>query len=124
MRDILLVGTGGFLGSVFRFLLGGAVTRASGASTFPYGTLAVNLLGCLTIGVLAGLAESRSMLSSETRLFLMTGLLGGFTTFSAFAYESYFLGRQNAWPALLANIGISAVAGLGAVWLGHRLAAG
>lgn len=124
MRDILLVGTGGFLGSVFRFLLGGAVTRASGASAFPYGTMTVNVLGCLAIGMLAGLAESRSLLSPEARLFLMTGLLGGFTTFSAFAYESYFLGRQHAWSPMLANILVSVVVGLGAVWLGHRLTAG
>jgi CrcB protein len=124
LRNLMLVGGGGFLGSVARYLLTGLVTRWTAAARFPYGTLTVNVLGCLAIGVLAGLAEERHLLSSSARLFLLTGVLGGFTTFSAFAYESYFLGREHAWGSALASVAFQVLAGIGAVWIGHRLVAG
>jgi fluoride exporter len=124
LRNVLLVGSGGFLGSVARYLLTGYVTQATTAARFPYGTLVVNVVGCLVIGILAGAAEQRHLFSAESRLFLLTGLLGGFTTFSAFAYESYFLAREHAWPAAVANVGLQILLGLAAVWLGHRLVAG
>ena len=124
MRNLLLVGGGGFVGSIARYLLTGLVTQATHASRFPSGTLAVNVLGCLGIGVLAGLAEHRHLFSASTRLFLLTGLLGGFTTFSAFAYETHFLAREHAWPAALVNVGLQVFLGLAAAWLGHRLVAG
>ncbi len=122
MRNLLLVGVGGFLGSAARYLLTGLATQLSGAARFPYGTLLVNVLGCLGIGVLAGLAEHRHLFTAATRLFLLTGVLGGFTTFSAFAYESHFLGREQLWPAMLLNIALQVGLGLAAVWVGHRLA--
>ncbi|NOT07309.1 MAG: fluoride efflux transporter CrcB [Gemmatimonadales bacterium] len=122
MRNLLLVGAGGFLGSVARYLLGGAVTQATAASRVPFGTMAVNLLGCLSIGLLAGLAEQRHLFSASTRLFLLTGVLGGFTTYSAFAYETYFLGREQLFGAALWNVAIQVLAGVGAVWLGHLIA--
>ena len=124
MRNFLLVGGGGFLGSVARYVLTGYVTQATVAARFPYGTLVVNVVGCLVMGILAGVAEQRHLFSAESRLFLLTGLLGGFTTFSAFAYESYFLAREQAWPAAVANVGLQILLGLTAVWLGHRLVAG
>lgn len=124
MRNFLLVGTGGFLGSVARFYLSAWLTRASGAARFPFGTLGVNVLGCLAIGILAGLAEQRDFFAPPTRHFLLTGILGGFTTYSAFAYETYFLGREQLWSATLASIGLHVVLGLGAVWLGHQIVAG
>jgi fluoride exporter len=124
MRNLFLVGTGGFLGSAARYLLSGLVTQASGAARFPLGTLVVNLLGCLAIGLLAGMAEHRHAFSAATRLFLFTGILGGFTTFSAFAFETYFLGREQAWGAGLANIGLQVVLGLAAVWVGHQVVSG
>lgn len=124
MRDFLLVGVGGFLGSVSRYYLGGFVLHLTAASRFPWGTLAVNTLGCLVIGLLAGAAEYRHVLSAGARLFLFTGVLGGFTTFSAFGYETYFLGREHSWPLALLNIGLHLALALPAVWLGHRLAAG
>lgn len=121
MRNLLLVGCGGFLGSVARYYLTRVVTQGTHASRFPYGTLAVNVLGCLAIGVLAGLAEHRNLFSPATRLFLLTGLLGGFTTFSAFAFETWFLGREHAWAAGVANVGLQVMLGLAAVWAGHEL---
>ena len=124
MQNILLVGAGGFLGSAARYLLTGAVTQMTGAARFPAGTLVVNALGCLAIGLLSGVAETRHILTPAARLFLFTGLLGGFTTFSAFAYESYFLGREQLWPAVGLNVAGQVLLGLAAVWAGHRLVIG
>ena len=85
---VLLVGIGGFIGSVLRYWLSGGIQSAAPRSSFPYGTPAVNLLGCLAIGILAELAESRGFLRPDTRAFLFVGVLGGFTTLSAFANVS------------------------------------
>ncbi|HEX2449894.1 MAG TPA: fluoride efflux transporter CrcB [Gemmatimonadales bacterium] len=120
MRDALMVGAGGFIGSIARYYLSGAVLHASGAARFPWGTLAVNTLGCLVIGILGGLAEHFHLFSPATRLLLFTGVLGGFTTYSAFAFETHFLVREHLWQAAAANLGLHMVLGLGAVWLGHR----
>lgn len=122
MRNLLLVGGGGFLGSVARYYLSGWATQGSHASRFPLGTLVVNVLGCLLIGLLAGLAEHAHLLSAPIRLFLLTGFIGGFTTYSAFAYETYFLGREHLMGAAFANIALQLFLGLGAVLLGSRIA--
>ena len=122
MRELFLVGTGGFIGSVARYLLSGAVTNATTASRFPFGTLAVNTVGCLVIGALAGVSENTGAFSANTRLLLFTGVLGGFTTFSALAFETWFLGRDNAWSFALVNIVAQVVLGLGAVVIGHQAA--
>jgi CrcB protein len=120
VRDLLLVGSGGFVGSVARYYLSGLVLHASGAARFPWGTLAVNAVGCLTIGALAALAEHLHLFTPAARLLLFTGLLGGFTTYSAFAYETYFLAREQLWTAAAANVTLHLVLGLCGVWLGHR----
>jgi len=122
LRNVLLVGGGGFLGSVGRYLVTGWATQLSHAGRFPLGTLVVNVTGCLLMGLLAGLAEHAHLLTAPARLFLLTGLLGGFTTYSAFAYETYFLGREHLLGAALGNIALQLVLGLGAVLLGARLA--
>lgn len=121
MRNLLLVGAGGFLGSVVRYKMSGLVLHASGAARFPLATLVVNVTGCLLIGLLAGLAESANTLSPAARLFLLTGFLGGYTTFSAFAYETYALGREQAFASAALNIGAQVALGLLAVLAGHRL---
>ena len=120
MRELLLVGSGGFIGSVARFLLSGAVTQVTTASRFPFGTLVVNALGCLAIGILSGIAEQTGAFSPNTRLLLFTGVLGGFTTFSAFAYETLFLGREHAWSLALVNVVAQVALGLAALFIGHQ----
>lgn len=124
MREALYVGAGGFLGAVGRYYLGGLLTQLSAASRFPAGTFTVNLLGCLAIGVLGGAVESRHLLSPDARLFLFTGVLGGFTTYSAFAFETYFLMREHAWKYAFANVVLQVLLCLAAVALGFRLAHG
>ena len=122
MKNLLLVGAGGFLGSVLRYVAGGAVQAAARHVHFPWGTLAVNAAGCLLIGLLGGLAETRHVLSPEQRLFLITGFLGGFTTFSAYGFETYYLVRVGE-PGLAAANALGQVAlGLACVWAGHALA--
>ena len=78
---LCVVGLGGFVGAVCRYLISGWVQDRSGSIAFPFGTMTVNLLGCLLIGVLTFLVETRSFFSVETRTFLLIGLLGSFTTF-------------------------------------------
>lgn len=122
MSKLLLVGCGGFVGSVLRYLVSGWVHRLVERPGFPWGTLVVNLLGCFAIGVLSGLAESRQVLSAEARLFLLIGLLGGFTTFSTFGYETTALLAESQRLAALANVAAQVVLGIAAVYAGHRLA--
>lgn len=121
MTNILLVGFGGFIGSVLRYLASGYVQQASKSVDFPYGTLAVNVMGCFAIGFLAQLAESRGVLASESRLFVFVGILGGFTTFSSFGNETLNLARDSQMVNALANIGMNVVIGLLAVWLGRTV---
>lgn len=120
MNSVLLVGIGGFIGSVMRYLLGGYVQQSS-KSVFPYGTLAVNVIGCFVIGFLAQLAENRGAFSSETRAFLLIGILGGFTTFSSFGNETINLARDGQTLGAAANVGLNVILGLFAVWLGRTV---
>lgn len=121
MTNILLVGIGGFIGSVLRYTASGYVQQATKSVGFPYGTLAVNVIGCFIIGFLAQLAEARGVLSSESRLFVFVGILGGFTTFSSFGNETLNLARDSQMMSALANIGANVVIGLFAVWLGRTV---
>jgi len=114
-----LVGSGGFLGALARYGLSGLVHRQFPLATFPYGTLVVNLSGCLAIGVLAGFAESRQLFGPEFRIFALIGLLGGFTTFSTFGYETFAMIRDAEYVHAAANIGVQVIAGLALVWLGY-----
>lgn len=117
------VGSGGFIGALARYGFSGLVHRQLPLAIFPYGTLLVNLLGCLLIGVLAGLAESRQLFGPQFRLFVMIGILGGFTTFSTFGFETLAMLRHADYLRAGANVGISVVAGVALVWLGYQLAA-
>lgn len=117
--QLLLVGAGGFVGSVLRFAIGGAVQRAA-PSLFPYGVLAVNVIGCLLIGAIGGLAESRDLVGAELRLFVVVGLLGGFTTYSAFAYDGVAMLRDQAFGDALATVTLHLFVGFAAVWIGYR----
>jgi len=121
MTKLILVGTGGFLGSVSRYLLSGLTHRLVGRADFPYGTLAVNVIGCLMIGLLSGLAENRQLFTPELRLLVFIGFLGGFTTFSTFGYEVVSFARDGQLIASLGNLMLHLVLGLGAVWTGLAL---
>lgn len=121
MTNILLVGIGGFIGSVLRYTASGYVQQATKSVGFPYGTLAVNVIGCFIIGFLAQLAEARGVFTSESRLFVFVGILGGFTTFSSFGNETLNLARDSQMMSALANIGANVVIGLFAVWLGRTV---
>jgi len=117
------VGTGGFIGALARYGLGGFVHRQFPYTTFPIGTLTVNLAGCLLIGILAGLAEPRQLFGPEARAFVLIGILGGFTTFSTSGFETFALLRDGEYLRAAANIGFNGVFGLILVWLGYNLVA-
>ena len=122
MFNILLVGIGGFIGSVSRYLLGGYVQQASKSVDFPYGTLTVNLLGCFVIGFLSQLAEARGVFTAQTRALVFVGVLGGFTTFSSFGNETLNLARDGQMVGALGNIGANVILGLAMVWVGRTVA--
>jgi CrcB protein len=109
------------VGASLRFLMSGLVQRLDPMGTFPYGTMSVNVIGCFVIGVLGGLAESRQALGPNVRLFVILGVLGGFTTFSTFAFESLNLLRDGESFRAGANIIGSVVACLVSVWLGYTI---
>ena len=123
MKDILLVGIGGFIGSVARYKLGGLVLHLAAQQRFPYSTFAVNVLGCLVMGLLAGAAARYEVFGPGTRLLLFTGVLGGFTTFSAFGLEATQLIRRGEFGVAVLYAGSSVVLGIAAVWVGIRVIA-
>jgi CrcB protein len=119
MTRLLLIGVGGFLGSVARYLLSGTVQTLLRSETFPFGTLAVNVLGCFVVGLVSYLADSRGAFTGDTRAFIVVGVLGGFTTFSAFGNETINLFRDaERWLGSL-NVVAHVLLGLGAVWAGR-----
>ncbi len=121
MRALWVV-IGGGIGSVLRYWISGAALAAWPGTMLPIGTIIVNILGCLVIGVLAGVSDARGLIGPEARAFLFTGLLGGFTTFSAFALEAVNSSRSGAWMTAATNVAVSVVFGLMAVWLGRAIA--
>lgn len=118
--NFILVFLGGGIGASARYWMQGAVHRMAGAG-FPYGTLAVNVLGSLLIGILMSLFEERFVVNPSLRVFLTIGILGGFTTFSSFSYETMALLRDGSFALGLSNISSSIVLCLGATWLGMVL---
>jgi len=119
---LFLAGIGGFIGSSLRYAVTGYVQTWSRSIDFPYGTLAVNLIGCFLIGFLSQLAESRGVFTAESRTFVFIGILGGFTTFSAFGNETMNLWREGENALAMANIAAHLLLGLGAVWASRALA--
>jgi len=120
MINILLVGGGGFLGAVVRYLLGGWVLHHTMDSKFPWGTFVVNVLGGFAIGLLSGVAERSCLIGPHLRLLLFTGVLGGFTTFSAFGFDAFFLLRRGHWGIAAIYAGASVMICILAVWAGFR----
>ena len=118
LKAVLLVAAGGALGSVARYKLSGFVLHHTIDWRFPAGTFAVNVIGCFVAGLLAGLAEKHDFFSPETRLLVFTGILGGFTTFSAFGLETMHLLKRGELGIAAANVLLSVAVGLAALWIG------
>ena len=117
MLSFIFVAFGGALGALFRYGLVNLVSLCS-SSTFPYGTMAVNLLGSLIMGILYGIAEA-SELSRNVKLFLFVGMLGSFTTFSTFSLESFKLLREGEYGFLFWNVFLSVFLGICLVFVGY-----
>ena len=122
MLKIILVLLGGAIGTGFRYGLSSLVYSRIESPTFPYANLIINVSGSFAIGVLAELFNERVLVSSAIRAALLTGLLGGYTTFSSFSYETFSLIRDGEWFRATLNAVGSVLLGLIAVWLGVRLA--
>jgi CrcB protein len=120
LKNILLIGSGGFIGSVARYFISRLNLSASFFS-IPVGTLLVNVSGSLLIGLLMGLAERTTILTTEARLFLMVGLCGGFTTFSSFTMENLTLLHNGQILQILIYTSLSVILGFFAVWIGYAL---
>ncbi len=121
MSRFFWISLGGAAGTGARYLLGGWLMAALGTS-FPYGTLAVNLIGSFLIGIVMELSLSTSLIGPTLRLALTTGFMGGFTTYSTFNYESVRYFREGAVHMGLLNVGVMATACLTAGFLGVILA--
>ena len=121
MLRLLVIGCGGFLGAVARYQTTLWVGRRLG-SPVPYGTMSVNVLGCLLLGFLAAWVQARDGLSDELQLFLKVGLLGAFTTFSTFGFETVELLEDGEWETALLTVAGNLALGIGAVLLGGWLA--
>lgn len=119
MYQVLLAGLGGFIGSSLRFLMNKWIYSLMEYPIFPLGILIINVLGCLIIGFFGGLAESREVFSPDTRVFVFIGLLGGFTTFSSFGYDTFGLWRNGQLFLALLNVVLQVGLGLLAVWFGY-----
>lgn len=119
MHPIVLVGVGGFIGAVLRYVLSGFVQNLTQSVTFPHGTFVVNITGCFFMGILSHLVETQAGMTAEMRLFLMVGLLGSFTTYSTFSHETLNLVQDHGLSLALVNIGAHIILGISAVLLGR-----
>ena len=118
MKPLLLVAAGGAIGSTARYLLSAWTLHRTLDWRFPLGTFAVNVLGCLAVGVIGGYVVKHDSFSSDARLFLLTGLAGGFTTFSAFGLETFYLLRRSEYLVAAGYVASSVMLGLLVLWLG------
>jgi CrcB protein len=117
-KQLLLIGTGGFFGSIARYLISKLTARVDWFS-IPLGTLTVNVAGSFLIGLLIGISERSPVLTVEWRMLLMVGLCGGFTTFSSFTGENLMLMRNGQYLSLFLYTGLSILLGFAAVYFGY-----
>ena len=122
MNNLLIVAAGGALGSMGRYLMSGWLLHRFVAWQFPIGTFTVNVLGCLFVGILGALVVKHDLLTPEARLFLFTGIAGGFTTFSAFGLETFHLIRNGEVAIAAAYVALSVLVGLLVLWAGFSAA--
>ena len=121
MRELVLVAMGGAMGAGLRYSLSEKIRQSVSEPQFTYGTLAVNVIGCLLAGVLVGLAEKHHAVSAEARLFWLTGILGGFTTLSAFGVETVDLLRGARFGIAAAYVLSTLMGSLLALWLAQMM---
>lgn len=117
IKTLLLVGTGGFLGSVSRFLAS-RFMQENFPTAFPFGTFFVNISGCFLIGLIYGISERSALLTPGWKMFLAVGFCGGFTTFSTFANENLALLRDGEYYYFFLYTGLSVFLGIAATFLG------
>ena len=122
MTQFLIIGLGGFFGAISRYYVAGWVQDLSQSVHFPYGTLAVNVIGSFLLGFLVRYAFVHNSFSPEVRMLIFIGFLGAFTTFSTFSNETFNLFADGATVAALSNIAANLLLGLAAVWIGQSLA--
>ena len=120
MQKTIFIGLAGLTGTLLRYWLAEFVARRHG-ETFPWGTMAVNLLGCFLAGAIFHFTEERSVLSAEARTIILIGLLGGLTTFSSYGLQTFALLRDGAFGLAVLNIAASNLLGLGMVWVGYTI---
>jgi CrcB protein len=120
MQTTIFIALAGLIGTLLRYWLAGFVSRQIG-ETFPWGTMAVNLIGCMGAGVLFFLTEERFALSPALRTVILIGLLGGFTTFSSYSLQTFMLLRDGAFGLAMLNLVTSNILGLLMVWIGYVL---
>ena len=118
LKNLLIIGSAGFIGSIARYLVS-QLNLSVNFHSIPVGTLLVNIIGCFLIGFLTGVADKSMILTTEWRLFLMVGLCGGFTTFSAFANENLMLMHNGQIMAVLLYTALSILLGFLAVYFGY-----
>lgn len=123
MRTLLAIAIGGGIGSVMRHIVSTSMQNTLGPSVFPWGILFVNITGCLLIGMVAQAGESSGLLTPTLRALLITGFLGGYTTYSTFASQAFDLASASLpWQSLV-YIVLHVALGLVAVWMGHVVVA-
>lgn len=120
MTKLILIALAGACGTLCRYWVSGAAYDLLGRD-FPWGTWVVNILGCFLFGLIAILAEERGLVSAQTRLLILTGFMGAFTTFSTFIFESGGLLNDGQWLKLTLNVGGQNLVGFAALYLGIGL---
>ena len=120
MKEVLIVGLGGFLGAISRYLLQNAIVNRF-ITIFPLGTFSINLIGSLIIGLIFGLSERYQWMTQEWRLFLAIGFCGSFTTFSTFAFDNLQLLKEGNYSQLIWYTTLSFIFGVGLAWLGYSI---